>query len=151
MKLIAMAPQVISYKCLEVLSRITISASLMYEVQVDDENLENPMTESGADFALGVLSPSQRMLFSRDREVFKEFIRLHAQHYHLMPGLFRLLCYMCSLQPPEFICVSLGLELDLFVRQKLSKWGRASSDKKNHRMADERIARDLGKFIHRLY
>lgn len=103
------------------------------------------MTEAGASFALGVLAPNQRAYFSRDREVFKAFIRLHAQHYSLMPGLFRLLCHMCTLQPPEFIFVSLGLEIDLFVRQKLSKWGRSSSDKKNLRTADANITGDLGK------
>jgi len=148
-KLIAIAPQSISFKCLEVLSRITISESPTSEIKVNDEIincLDNPMTESSADFALGILEPHRRMLFSRDRDVFKAFIRLHAQHYHLMPGLFRLLCQMCSLQPPEFIFVSLGLELDLFVRQKMSKWGRNSSDKKYHRTLDESIAQDLGKY-----
>jgi hypothetical protein len=147
--LIEIAPQTITFKCLEVLSKVTISVSSIIDKEIkrseNDEIDDNPMTEASAAYALGMLRPDQLALLSRDRKVFQAILRLHAQHHHLLPGLHRILCHMSTLQPPEFIFISFGMELDLFFRKQLSSQMGISDNNKGLRSSVTKLARDLGK------
>ena len=76
------------------------------------------MTDANALFALDVLDSSRRQSESRDRQVFTALIRLHADHHQLVADLSRVIQYMCTLQPAEFVIVSFAVELDHYVRKQ---------------------------------
>lgn len=85
-----------------------------------DEIQTHPMTDANATYALGVLSPEDKILFSRNREVFVAIIRSHFKSQSNMKSLSRIIRHMCALQPPEFVYVSLALEIDHFINQNIS-------------------------------
>jgi len=77
-----------------------------------------PMNDASVGFALDILDKPRRLLKSRDREVFRVLIQLHAHNLHLIGRLSKVVAYMCRLQPPEFIFVSFAVELDRFVSRE---------------------------------
>ena len=77
-----------------------------------------PMNDASVGFALDILDKPRRLLKSRDREVFRVLIQLHAHNLHLIGRLSKVIAYMCRLQPPEFIFVSFAVELDRFVSRE---------------------------------
>ena len=78
----------------------------------------HPLTDANAEFALGVLDPSQDKCKSRNRDVFTALVNLHSQKYELLADLPRVIRYMCTLQPAEFIFVSFGLELEQYLLRR---------------------------------
>jgi len=136
------APEIIAIKSLEILAKITMTTTSQFEKspalsststtnllfqQVNnkdkDENGQNeghPMTDSNASFALGILPVQEKALLSRNREVFAALIHIHSLNPSLLAGLSRIVRHMCTLQPPEFIFVSFGLELYNFVSKLMS-------------------------------
>lgn len=124
------AQEVIVVKILEVLARITLvetskmlltpSLQQVSTQETLDEKQNHPMTDANATFALGMLDISEKNLFSRNREVFAALIHTHSLNPSLLSGLSRIIRKMCSLQPPEFIYICFGLELDSFVSKLLS-------------------------------
>mmetsp|Transcript_26943 Transcript_26943/g.40906 ORF Transcript_26943/g.40906 Transcript_26943/m.40906 type:complete len:406 (+) Transcript_26943:266-1483(+) len=77
------------------------------------------MTNSDIVYALEILGRNRRQSKSRDREVFSAIIQLHASNHQLLADLARVIQFMCTLQPPEFVFVSFAVELDSFVRKSL--------------------------------
>jgi len=136
------APEVIVVKILEVLSKITVvatsefdkspslsstsSTNLLFQQAVnkervtDEEEQTHPMTDTNANFALGVLDFAEKDRLSRNREVFAAMIHTHSLNPSLLSGLSRIIRHMCTLQPPEFIYVSFGMELHKFVSKLMS-------------------------------
>lgn len=137
------APEVIVLKVLEVLCTITAiettkfartpslsstsSKNLLFQQvsskdgeQSVEEEQHHPMTDANANFALGMLELSEKDRLSRNREVFAALIHTHSLNPSLLAGLSRIIRKMCSLQPPEFIFISFGLELNNFVTKLLS-------------------------------
>jgi hypothetical protein len=132
----------IIFKSFEVLARITIpvsgekglfrvgsSASLSGSSSVpwatvgsngpdDAAQVSFPMNSASIGFALDILEPSRRKYMSRDREVFSALIQLHSSNHRLLVDFSRVVAFMCTLQPPEFVFVSFAVELDRFVRQR---------------------------------
>lgn len=117
-------PEAIIFKSLEVLSKITVPVDGEKIVPddsssgADKEISQHPMTDANARFSLDVVDSSRRQSESRDRQVFKALIRLHADHHQLVADLSRVIQYMCTLQPAEFVFVSFAVELDHFVRKQ---------------------------------
>lgn len=134
-------PEAIIFKSLEVLSKITVPVLGEQIVSQDTSTNENgetssqhPMTDANAQFALDVLDSSRRQSESRDRQVFKALIRLHADHHQLVGDLSRVIQYMCTLQSAEFVFISFALELDLYVRRQTNyhrESRRAAEEKKD--------------------
>lgn len=142
-RLIDNSPEVIILKSLENLSKITsckggkfdlvpsLSASSSknqlfqargketQESFVMNDTQTHPMTDANAIYALGVLSPEEKLNLSRNREVFAAIIRSNTSNQNNMTSLSRIIRHMCALQPPEFIYVSFGLEMDHFVNQMI--------------------------------
>ena len=137
------ASEIIVFKILEVLSKITVtgasnfgmspslsstsSKNLLFQQavskeqeQTPDEEQSHPMTDANASFALGMLDISEKDRLSRNREVFAALIHTHSLNPSLLSGLSRILRKMCLLQPPEFIYISFGFELNNFVSKLLS-------------------------------
>ena len=125
-------PEGIIFKSLEVLAKITVpvdgeigtarpsSISKQDIDRADRQSPQYPMTDANALFALEVLDSSRRQSLSRDRQVFTALIRLHAHNHQLVSDLSRVIQYMCTLQPPEFVFVSFALELDHFVNKQVT-------------------------------
>jgi hypothetical protein len=131
------APEIIVLKILEVLSKITIAEHSKFgvapslssnslfqqainkEVHTAYEEQNHPMTDSNANFALGMLGMREKGELSRNREVFAALIHTHSLNPSLLSGLSRIIRKMCSLQPPEFIYISFSLELNNFVSKLL--------------------------------
>jgi len=138
-------PEAIIFKSLEVLAKITVpvegekaaSQASSSTALVSMEASQHPMTDSNALFALDVVDSSRRQSESRDRQVFTALIRLHADHHQLVADLSRVIQYMCTLQPAEFVFVSFAVELHHFV-QKQTKYHsdsrRAAEEKKDDGM-----------------
>lgn len=80
----------------------------------------SPVTESSVKYALGLLDVSRLQLQSRDREVFRGLIELHAYNTHLIMDFSRVVAYMCRLQPPEFVFVSFVVELERFTSMQIA-------------------------------
>mmetsp|Transcript_21161 Transcript_21161/g.61543 ORF Transcript_21161/g.61543 Transcript_21161/m.61543 type:complete len:1588 (-) Transcript_21161:127-4890(-) len=139
-------PEVIVFKSFEVLAKITVPVdgenaesehnNLTSSTEADSDlptnyksssswsqpSLTQPMSDDHARFALGLLDESRRKCQSRDREVFSALIRLHSKHHRLLSDrLSRVIEFMCTLQPPEFIYVSFALELDRFVEDRAKR------------------------------
>lgn len=76
------------------------------------------MNDSSVGFALDILEKPKRLLKSRDREVFRSLIQLHAHNLLLIARLSKVIAYMCRMQPPEFVFLSFAVELDRFVRRE---------------------------------
>lgn len=72
------------------------------------------MTDARVTFALDILDANQRLLKSRDRNVFEVLIQLHAYNLHLIGDVAKVIAYMCRLQPPEFVFLSFAVELERF-------------------------------------
>lgn len=64
------------------------------------------------------MEPSRRKHMSRDREVFSALIQLHSSNHRLLVDFSRVVAFMCTLQPPEFVFVSFAVEIDRFVRER---------------------------------
>lgn len=132
------APEVIVLKSLEVLSKITVSKSAKFEkspalsatssanvifqqtskdqpISQTDDLQTHPMTDANATYALGILDAEDKGRLSRNREVFAALIKAHARKHSSVSSLSRIVKHMCALQPPEFIFISFGLELDIFI------------------------------------
>lgn len=133
-------PEVIVYKSLEVLARITVPVSGEEPPRqrstkamlgrggpagtasgggADSEDMEFPMNDSSVEYAMKTLDQSRLQLKSRDREVFSALIQLHADNRELLADLSNVVTYMCKLQPPEFVMVSFAVELHRFTKQKI--------------------------------
>ena len=80
----------------------------------DTISKSSPIYEGSVKYALGLLDMTKLQLQSRDREVFRGLIELHAYNTHLIMDLSRVVAYMCRLQPPEFVFVSFVVELERF-------------------------------------
>jgi len=80
----------------------------------------HPMTDANATFALGILDIRVRQRLSRNRRVFTALVQSLALNNELLLQLPRIVCHMCTLQPPEFIFVSFGLELERFVHRSMA-------------------------------
>jgi Vacuolar protein 14 C-terminal Fig4p binding len=149
-------PERIIFKSLEVLAKITIpvsgekssqsypralsSGSLSVLVpsspswmasEIDNEESDSsfPMNDSSVGFALDILDAQRRLLKSRDREVFRVLIQLHAHNLHLIARLSKVIAYMCRLQPPEFVFVSFAVELDRFVARESNIQGKTDASR----------------------
>ena len=144
-------PEGIIFKSLEVLAKITVPVDGEKVAQASsvsslldsgarqtasgygdaDESPQNPMTDANAFSALDVLDSSRRQSESRDRQVFKVLIRLHAHNRQLVADLSRVVQFMCTLQAPEFVFVSFAVELDNYVRKQMQYHGNARLDSKS--------------------
>lgn len=144
-RLIDDSPEVIVLKSLENLSKITTckggkfdlipalsansSKNQLFQVKGNDkqdllvtnDTQTHPMTDANAGYALGVLASEEKLMLSRNREVFAAIIRSHAANQNNMTSLSRIIRHMCALQPPEFIYVSFGLELDQYINRTALK------------------------------
>lgn len=110
------------------------------------DDTKYPMTDSNALFALEMLDPARRKFMSRDREVFSALIRLHSYNEKLLSDLSRVIQFMCTLQPPEFVFVSFALELDRHVASKIQNQSTIkarNSDDKNKVGEDQSLSTDL--------
>jgi hypothetical protein len=162
---------VIVLKILQVLAKITVvttsefekspslsstsSKNLLFQQAVKKEQKEKslekeqiyPMTDDNANFALGVLDIVEKDCLSRNREVFAALIHTHSLNPSLLSGLSRIIRHMCTLQPPEFIYVSFGLELNDFVLKLLSHRNKVLStedpNSKKTRQEEMRVAKYL--------
>uniref|UniRef100_A0A7S1B5Y5 Vacuolar protein 14 C-terminal Fig4-binding domain-containing protein n=1 Tax=Corethron hystrix TaxID=216773 RepID=A0A7S1B5Y5_9STRA len=105
-----------------------------------------PPVDANAFFALDILDSSRRAFQSRDRTVFSTIIKLHSFHHGLLPDLSKVIEFMCTLQPPEFVYLSFALELDAFVRRSIVKSaggrtrGAATQGKCDDRGGDTSVA-----------
>jgi hypothetical protein len=147
-----MPPELIVYKSLEVLAKITVpvagedfkmnravsSGSLSglgnpaWALPGDDSTSTEslyPMTDSSVHYALEILDSDRRKEKSRDREVFAALIQLYSFNEHLIVDLSSVITYMCKLQPPEFVLVSFAVELDRFIRRRASSQGDSKAKK----------------------
>ena len=156
------APEVIVLKSLEVLSKITVSKSsefekspalsasssknIIFQKKSKDQTTEapdslqtHPMTDANATYALGILDTADKGRLSRNREVFAALIKAHARNPSSLSSLSRIIRHMCALQPPEFIFVSLGLELNLFVLKMMAHRAKllASEDPNSKKVRNE--------------
>jgi hypothetical protein len=144
-QLVDTPPELIVYKSLEVLAKITIPVagesiklkrplssgalsglgSPAWALSGDDGSTESvyPMTDSSVHYALEILDSARRKQKSRDREVFAALIQLYSFNEHLIVDLSSVITYMCKLQPPEFVFVSFAVELDRFIRRRASSHG----------------------------
>jgi hypothetical protein len=144
-------PESIVFKSFEVLARITavgVSPETIEVEGAEDADFKlDPMSESSAAFALGMLDSSQRDCKSRDRQVFAQLIHLHSRNHHLLSKLSTVIQYMCTLQPPEFVFVSLALELDRYVTQRVERRQTIIATASASAVSDEReIRRENGAF-----
>ena len=134
-------PVKIVFKSLEVLAKITVPveserfqstgslaaiSALGFDESPDDSK-SGIMSNSSVVFALDIPEISRGGHKSRDREVFSALIHLHAYNHHLLADLSRVIQFMCTLQPPEFVFVSFAVELDRFVGKRLSEENNSSS------------------------
>ena len=117
------------FKSFEVLAKITVpfDGERSTSPQSSDENEPDlpssslgPMTDAYARAALA-RAASHRPLESRDREVFAALVRLYARHPNLLSELSRVVEFMCTLQPPDFVFVSFALELDRFANDRAQR------------------------------
>jgi hypothetical protein len=160
-------PERIIFKSLEVLANITVpvdgekkqirsmsNASLTglgsYHGAITDvdedpqQQFEPPMTNADAIYALEILDFKRGQSKSRDRGVFSAVIQLHAYNHQLLADLSRVIQFMCTLQPPEFVFISFAVELDRFVRLSLARNGVASpeEEKKDDGMNNRKDSND---------
>ncbi len=116
--------------------------------QESDELQTHPMTDANAIYALGILSASDKRHFSRNREVFAALIRTHARNPASLSSLPRIVRHMCALQPPEFIYVSFGLELNLCLLKMMAQFSKllasGETNTKKVKTEDARIFKMLG-------
>ena len=135
-QLVDQPPGIIIVKSFEVLASISnpavgedsyalnTSKSLINEALVRDVSIpswKDPMDEANANFALGILDPSERKLLSRDRSVFESLIDLYWKHQQLLLDISKVIELMCTLQPPEFVYVSFAYELDNFIVSRMKR------------------------------
>jgi len=129
-------PDVITFKSFEVLAKITVpvfgektnEASEKSDMfKVDSDNIANIVSLPNVD----VLDESRLNLRSRDRSVFSVLIRLYSRHPRLLTELSKVIQFMCTLQPPEFVFVSFAVELDLFVSERCGKRDPAVNTERN--------------------
>ena len=103
------------------------------------------MTDGNATFALGVLSLEDKGRLSRNRDVFAALIKAKAKHPSSLASLSRIVRHMCALQPPEFVFVSFGLELNLFILKMMSNRAKLETteghDSKKLRNEDIKISK----------
>lgn len=78
---------------------------------------DHDQLELSAKFSLEMLDSFARRKISRDREVFSVLVNLYSCHPNLIPGLPKVIRYMCTLQPPEFVFVSFALEINEFINK----------------------------------
>lgn len=83
-----------------------------------NDHRECIMSQTNVEYALQVLNQDNRLLISRDRQVFSALIELHSIHEHLLANFSNVLTYMCTLQPPAFVFVSFSVEVDRFIRRR---------------------------------
>jgi len=118
-QLVDFPPELIIFKSLQVLAKITIP---LEQETIPKESFSQDMdilTDASADFALQVISSKNNKSFkSRDREVFAALIHLHSHNDRLLGNLWRVIEFMCTLQPPEFVFVSFSMELCFFIQKK---------------------------------
>lgn len=127
-------PERIIFKSLVVLAKITIPVSgenssfqkNLFPLPEDEDTF--PMTENSVNFALALLDPQHSNKLSRDREVFRALIELHANNLMLVVDFSRVIAYMCRLQPPEFVFVSFAVELETFAKRAMQDQKLLSRD-----------------------
>lgn len=158
-------PELIIFKSLEVLADITVPVDGEKKsftslssggADGDDESqqFEPPMTNADAIYALEILDNKRGQSKSRDRGVFSAVIQLHAYNHQLLADLSRVIQFMCTLQPPEFVFISFAVELDRFVKLSLSRNGAGvgivGEDKKNDNLKKKKQSNDhaLAKDLH---
>jgi len=169
-RLLDNTPHHITFKSLEVLYKITLAITKTNEddrssflpVSNSSSDLSHqsnrkqkaeeeyyvprhPMTDANATFALGILSLEERQHFSRNRQVFTALVNAHAQNHDLLIQLPRIIRFMCTLQPPEFVFVSFGLELERFSFSSISMHKENTSliNTDLRCKNEERVSRDL--------
>jgi len=112
----------------------------------------HPMTDANATFALGILDVAVRQRLSRSRRVFTALVESLALNNELLLQLPRIVCHMCTLQPPEFVFVSFGLELERFVYRSIALHRNSNKAKvflnddpsgRKARQGEAKVARDL--------
>jgi len=83
-------------------------------------------------------------LKSRNREVFAALIYLQSKNPNLLEILPKIIQYMCTLQPAEFVYVSFGLELNRFVLKRLQHRDRnvlsCDASGQKARMEEEKVS-----------
>lgn len=161
-------PEEIIFKSFEVLAKITVptqsesvisrttstdsllgwksTPSSRVSPESSDHDPTFPMTDSSSTFALDILDVDRRRLKSRDREVFSALIRLHSYNHQLLSDLSRVIQFMCTLQPPEFVFVSFALELDRHVASTIRNrsFEKTSTSFGNKASAnDQSLSKDL--------
>jgi hypothetical protein len=139
-------PELITFKSLEVLAKITVpvegevqsaDACLLSNKDVDvGAKIESPLSKADVDYALEILDTERARSKSRDREVFSALISLHAHNHHLLADLSRVLQFMCTLQPAEFVFLSFAVELDRFVRKRVARNAPCSSGAEEEKKDD---------------
>ena len=166
-RLLEDAPELIVLKSLEVLSKITASKGQEFEkvpalsqhstknilfqeknrADESDDLQSHPMTDANATYALGILHLEEKGRLSRSREVFAALIKSHAKYPSSLSSLSRIIRHMCSLQPPEFIFVSFGLELNAFVIKMMQNRSKIMEvegpDSKKLRHENARVSKNL--------
>lgn len=119
-------PDVIIFKSFEVLSKITVplSTEKLAEEKEASDNVPRINVNSSAsrfDSNIDVFNDSRAHLRSRDRSVFAVLIRIYSRHPRLLSELTKVIQFMCTLQPPEFVFVSFAIEIDVFVNELCEK------------------------------
>jgi len=124
-------PDIIIFKSFEVLAKITVpvEGEVVSEIKETVTNISGRnhvnIVEKVVNTNIDVLDDSRRKLRSRDRSVFAVLIRLYSRHHRLLTDLSKVIQFMCTLQPPEFVFVSFAVELDAFVVERCGKWDKA--------------------------
>ena len=105
------------------------------------------MTDANATYALGILDLEEKGRLSRNREVFGALIKSQAKYPPSLSSLSRIIRHMCSLQPPEFVFISFGVELDIFVLNLMANRAKVLAsqgpDSKKLRNEDLKVSKDL--------
>lgn len=112
-----------------------------------DNHQTHPMTDANATYALGILGTEDKARLSRNRDVFAALVKTRAKHPGNVSSMSRIIKHMCSLQPPEFIYISFGLELDIFLAKSFADRARAlekqPTNSKVQKHEDAKIAVNL--------
>ena len=117
-----------------------------------DCTLNHPMTDANATFALGILDINVRQRLPRKRRVYAALVHSLALNNELLLQLPRIVCHMCTLQPPEFVFVSFGLELERFAVKSIALHRNSNKSKvlfnddpsgRNARREEGKVNRDL--------
>lgn len=125
-QLVRNPPDVIIFKSFEVLAKITVPFSIDKPSEVNAASdaitrVDSIIPVSAIDSNIDVLDDSRLPLRSRDRSVFAVLIRIYSRHPRLLSELSKIIQFMCTLQPPEFVFVSFAIEVDVFVDERCGR------------------------------